>query len=64
LSAAGARPGATFEDLNRVLTAFAAVLTEALKRFVSEFNIYDLISHPYRDGASEGDWWRSFSPRS
>jgi hypothetical protein len=47
----------TFEDLNKMLTAFAAVLTEALKRFVSEFNLFDLISHPYRDGASEGDWW-------
>jgi hypothetical protein len=47
----------TFEDLNNVLTAFLSVLTEALKTFVSEFNLYDLISHPYRDGASEGDWW-------
>lgn len=47
----------TFEDLNNVLTAFVALLTEALKKFVSEFNLFDLISHPYRDGASEGDWW-------
>jgi hypothetical protein len=47
----------TFEDLNNVLTGFLAVLTEALKKFVSEFNLFDLVSHPYRDGASEGDWW-------
>ena len=47
----------TFEDLNNTLTAFAAVLTEALKKFVSEFNLFDVISHPYRDGAAEGDWW-------
>ena len=47
----------TFEDLNNVLTAFLALLTEALKKFVSEFNLFDLIEHPYRDGASEGDWW-------
>src|SRR5688500_12140383 len=40
-----------------MLTAFAAVLTEALKKFVSEFNLFDVLSHPYRDGASEGDWW-------
>lgn len=47
----------TFEDLNNMLTAFGAVLTEGLKKFVSEFNLFDLISHPYRDGAAEGDWW-------
>jgi hypothetical protein len=47
----------TFEDLNNVLTGFAAVLSEALKRYVSDFNLFDLISHPYRDGAAEGDWW-------
>ena len=47
----------TFEDLNNVLQGFASVLTEALKRFVSEFNLFDVISHPYRDGAAEGDWW-------
>jgi hypothetical protein len=47
----------TFEDLNNLLTAFASLLTEALKAFVSEFNLFDLIEHPYRDGASEGEWW-------
>jgi hypothetical protein len=47
----------TFEDLNNLLTGFAAVLTEALKRFVSEFNLFDLVEHPYRDGAAEGEWW-------
>jgi Zinc dependent phospholipase C len=47
----------TFEDLNNMLTAFAATLTEALKKFVTEFNLYDLVEHPYRDGAAEGDWW-------
>ena len=47
----------TFNDLNNVLTAFLSTLTEALKAFVSEFNLYDLISHPYRDGAAEGEWW-------
>jgi hypothetical protein len=47
----------TFEDLNNMLSAFASTLTEALKKFVSEFNLFDLIEHPYRDGASEGDWW-------
>ena len=47
----------TFEDLNQLLTGFAALLTEALKKFVTDFNLFDIISHPYRDGASEGEWW-------
>ena len=47
----------TFEDLNQLLVGFQAVLTEALKKFVSDFNLFDIISHPYRDGASEGEWW-------
>lgn len=47
----------TFEDLNRMLTGFSAVLTEGLKRFVSEFNVFDALDHPIRDGAVEGDWW-------
>ena len=47
----------TFEDLNAMLTAFAAVLEEAIKKYVTEFDLFDLLSHPYRDGAAEGDWW-------
>lgn len=47
----------TFENLNATLTAFSAVLTEALKAFVTEFNLYDIVEHPYRDGAAEGEWW-------
>jgi hypothetical protein len=47
----------TFEDLNQLLTGFASLLTEALKSFVSEFNLFDIVEHPYRDGAAEGDWW-------
>lgn len=47
----------TFDDLNQLLTGFGALLTEALKKYVSDFNLFDIISHPYRDGAAEGDWW-------
>ncbi len=47
----------TFEDLNRVLTAFLATLSEMVKKFISQFNVFNLVSHPYRDGASPGDWW-------
>jgi hypothetical protein len=47
----------TFEDLNQLLTGFQAVLIEALKKFVSDFNLFDIVEHPYRDGVREGKWW-------
>ncbi len=47
----------TFEDINKLLEALIPLVTEALKKYVSEFNLFDLISHPYRDGASDGKWW-------
>lgn len=47
----------TFGDLNRLLTGFLAALLEKVKEFISEFNLFDLFGHPYRDGASEGEWW-------
>lgn len=46
-----------FDDLNGVLTAFMSTLLEALKKYVSEFNLFDVLDHPYRDGASRGEWW-------
>ena len=48
----------TFDDLNRLLDGFLGTLTEMVKRFVSEFNLFDLVSHPYRDGVAAGEkWW-------
>ena len=47
----------TFQDLQQVLDGFVAVLTEMLKKFVSEFDLFNLVEHPYRDGASNGKWW-------
>ena len=44
----------TFDDLNRLLDGFLGTLTEMLKKFISEFNVYDIMSHPYRDGVK---WW-------
>ncbi len=44
----------TFTDMQAVLTALTATLTEAVKRFVSEFALFDLVSHPYRDGVPLG----------
>lgn len=47
----------TFEDLNRLLDGFSATLMEAVKKFISEFNLFEIVSHPYRDGAEPEKWW-------
>jgi hypothetical protein len=47
----------TFEELNRVLTAFLAMLSEMVKKYISELNVFNLVRHPYRDGESAGKWW-------
>ena len=46
-----------FRDIKRVIEALIPLVTEAIKRFVTEVNVFDLLDHPYRDGASEGGWW-------
>lgn len=51
----------TFGDMQQVVDALSATLLEAVKRFVSEFALFDLISHPYRDGVPEGDKVSGFS---
>lgn len=47
----------TFQDLKQVLDGFASLLTEMLKKFVSDFDLFNLVEHPYRDGVSDGKWW-------
>lgn len=47
----------TFSDVGAAGEALAALVTEKLKQFVSEFNLFDLIEHPYRDGVEPGSWW-------
>jgi hypothetical protein len=62
-----------FEDMQHVVDGLSATLLEAVKDWVSDFNLFDLVSHPYRDGVPEGpkppgfavpaarlaaqDWW-------
>lgn len=47
-----------FGDMQAVVNALSATLLEAVKAFVSEFKLFDLVSHPYRDGvAPGGKWW-------
>jgi len=47
----------TFEDLNRLLEGFSATLIEAVKKFITDFNLFEIVSHPYRDGAEPEKWW-------
>lgn len=46
-----------FKDLQKVIDGLAANLVEMLKEFVTEFNIYNVLAHPYRDGQDKGKWW-------
>ena len=50
-----------FGDMKGVVDALSSTLLEAVKRFVSEFALFDLISHPYRDGVPEGPKLPGFS---
>jgi hypothetical protein len=43
-----------FGDMKQVVDGLSATLLEAVKRFVSEFSLFELISHPYRDGVPKG----------
>jgi hypothetical protein len=48
----------TFKDLNQLLNGLLSVLIEKVKTFISDFNLFDLIDHPYRDGVpADGKWW-------
>jgi hypothetical protein len=48
----------TFKDLQGVIDAFSATLSEMIKRFISEFNLFELVAHPYRDGVKPDEkWW-------
>ena len=43
-----------FGDMKSVVEALAATLEEGVKRFIADFDLFDMISHPYRDGIPEG----------
>lgn len=47
-----------FGDMKKVINAASATLMEAVKRYVSDFNLFELVGHPYRDGVpAGGKWW-------
>ncbi|MCC7525909.1 MAG: zinc dependent phospholipase C family protein, partial [Chitinophagaceae bacterium] len=48
----------TFDDINQLLDGFAATLIAMVEKFISDFNLFDLVSHPYRDGVKSNEkWW-------
>lgn len=46
-----------FGNMQQVVDALLANLTEMIKKFITDFNVYDLLAHPYRDGQPKGEWW-------
>ncbi|MBU2905556.1 zinc dependent phospholipase C family protein [Arenibacter algicola] len=46
-----------FGDMQQVVDGLLANLTEMIKKFITDFNLYDLLEHPYRDGQTKGEWW-------
>lgn len=46
-----------FTDMQAVVDALSASLIEMIKSFISDFNVYDALGHPYRDGQPKGEWW-------
>jgi hypothetical protein len=46
-----------FSDMQQVVDALMASLMEMIKKFITDFNLYDLLAHPYRDGQVKGEWW-------
>lgn len=40
----------TFEEMQLVVDALSGTMLEAVKKFISEFNLFDVFEHPYRDG--------------
>ena len=53
--------GELFSDMQQVVDGLMATLLEAVKAWVSEFNLFDLVSHPYRDGVPKGPKPAGFS---
>ncbi|RYG06534.1 MAG: hypothetical protein EOO02_00235, partial [Chitinophagaceae bacterium] len=46
-----------FGDMGNVADALAANLTEWIKKFITDFKVFDILGHPYRDGQPKGEWW-------
>ena len=42
-----------FTDMQQVVDGLSATLLEAVKRFVSEFDLFGQFAHPYRDGVPD-----------
>lgn len=50
-----------FTDMSAVVDALNAMVTEAAKRFISDFALFEQFGHPYRDGVPAGPKPAGFS---
>lgn len=46
-----------FSDMQQVIDALAANLTEMIKKFITQMDLFKVLGHPYRDGQPKGEWW-------
>ncbi|PSL04417.1 hypothetical protein [Cecembia rubra] len=46
-----------FSDMKAVLEGLLANLTEMISNFITKFDLYEQLGHPYRDGETKGEWW-------
>ncbi|HTE24126.1 hypothetical protein [Flavitalea sp.] len=46
-----------FGDMQAVVDGLMANVTEWIKKFVSDFDVYSVLEHPYRDGQAKNAWW-------
>ena len=50
----------TFEKTSEALDSIVGMLTEAVKKYVTDFNLFKAFDHPYRDGVKKEEdekWW-------
>lgn len=46
-----------FSEMGQVVDGLKTSVLEGVKAFVTEFDLYEILEHPYRDGQEKGKWW-------
>ncbi|MFZ2898888.1 MAG: hypothetical protein WA004_09715 [Saprospiraceae bacterium] len=46
-----------FSDMQAIVDAISANLGEMVKEFISNFDLFNQLEHPYRDGQPKREWW-------
>src|SRR5690606_23913729 len=45
-----------FSEMGQVVDGLKTSVLEGVKAFVTEFDLYEILEHPYRDGQEKGKW--------